>query len=110
MEKTVRNQLWRLVKRQHRAISMGMCAMAVSSVGSLAAPMFVRDMIDSIATGGGRGVVHRAAIGLLIVLVVSSVFGGVRTYVFAVAGERVAASLRIELYSKVVRQDIAFFD
>ena len=60
--------------------------------------------------GGSLKVINQAALGLLAVFAVQGVFSALRSYLFTVAGERVVARLRRDLYSSLLRQEIAFFD
>ena len=51
-----------------------------------------------------------AAILLVVLFAVQSVFAMVRAWLFTVAGERIVTSLRAKLFEAILRQDIEFFD
>jgi ATP-binding cassette subfamily B protein len=57
-----------------------------------------------------RATLDRTLVVLLGVFVLVGVFGFVRAWLFTLAGERVVARLRRDLYASVVRQEIGFFD
>jgi ATP-binding cassette subfamily B protein len=85
-------------------------ALLVSSGLSLLFPQAVRWMVDAI-TGTEAPFDFDTAAGLLVVLFfVGAVFGMLRSWLFTLAGERVVARLRTQLYAAIIGQDIAFFD
>jgi ATP-binding cassette subfamily B protein len=67
-------------------------------------------MIDGLTSGGGRAVVDRMAMTLLVVFAFGGVFTALRAYMFNVAGERVVARLRGDLFAALMQQEVAFFD
>ncbi len=66
-------------------------------------------LIDEIVQGGGARL-DEAALILIILFAVQSVFSMARAWLFTVAGERVVARLREQLYRAIIGQDIGFFD
>ena len=56
------------------------------------------------------GDINRAIIILFIVYVVGAVMGVIRGWLFTLAGHRLVARLRKNLFKSIIRQDIAFFD
>ena len=85
-------------------------ALLVATGLSLVYPLAVQWMIDSI--GGAETWIDfdSAAVLLLVLFLVQSAFSMVRAWLFTVAGERVVARLRTELFGAILHQDIAFFD
>lgn len=73
-------------------------------------PQLVRMVIDGVQAGGDAAAVNRYALGLLGLFAAASVLGGLRSYLFTVAGERIVTDLRRRLYQRLIHQDIAFFD
>jgi len=103
-------RLFSLAATERPTLILGLIALAISAAGSLAAPYLIRQMIDGLTQGGGREVVDRMALTLLCVFAVSGLFTALRSYSFGVAGERVVARLRADLYGALMRQEVAFFD
>jgi ABC transporter fused permease/ATP-binding protein len=103
-------RLFSLAAQEKKTLTIGLVALAISSGGSLLAPYLIRQMIDGLTQGGGRAVVDRMALTLLAVFAVSGLFTATRSYAFTVAGERVVARLRADLYQAMMRQEVAFFD
>lgn len=91
-------------------LSLGTIALVIASATSLAAPTLVGHLVDGVTEGTGRAALDRAALLLLGVFAISGVASAARSYLFTVAGERVVASLRVNLYSALIRQEIGFFD
>lgn len=103
-------RLFSLAATERPALILGLIALAISAAGSLAAPYLIRQMIDGLTQGGGRDVVDRMALTLLGVFAISGLFTALRSYAFSVAGERVVARLRADLYAALMQQEVAFFD
>lgn len=87
-------------------------------VGSLAAPMtlplvFGR-MMDIVVEGGDSNDkierLNRETLLLLFVVLFSAVCSMVRSFTFNVAGERVVARLRIQLFRSILSQEVGMFD
>ena len=89
---------------------LGTVALFVGTGTTLAAPAVVGELLDGVTRGSGRSELDHAAIVLLGLFGVSGVAAAFRAYLFIVAGERIVARLRTDLYSAVVRREIAFFD
>jgi ATP-binding cassette subfamily B protein len=91
-------------------LAVATVALLVSSALSLAYPQAVRWMVDEVTTQGEMKDLDRAVLVLLGLFLVSAIFAMVRAWLFTVAGERVVARLRRDLFAHLVRQEIAFFD
>ena len=94
---------------ERRTLALGTLALLVASTGSLSAPALAGRLVDSVSDGG-RATLDRTALLLLGVFAVSGLAAAFRSYLFTVAGERIVARLRGDLYATVMRQEIAFFD
>lgn len=92
------------------SLSYGTLALLVGSGMALSYPIVVQQIIDGIDTGGGQTTVTEYSLLLLALFAVGSVCNGLRAWLFTVAGERVVARLRTQLYTSLVSQEIAFFD
>ncbi len=91
-------------------LAVATVALVVSSASALAWPQAVRWLMDALTEPDARFDVDRAALLLLGVFAVQAVFSMLRAWLFTVAGERIVARLRTDLYRAVIGQEIAFFD
>lgn len=78
---------------------------------NLSYPQLVRLIVDGVTPGSGdASAVHDYALILLTLFALTAVLTAVRMYLFTVAGERIVARLRRDLYQTIMRQEIGFFD
>ena len=99
-----------LARPEATPLLLGSVALVIGSGSSLAAPALVGRLVDGVTEGAGRAALDQAALILLGVFAVSGVATALRSYLFTVAGERVVARLRTDLYRAVMTQEIGFFD
>ncbi len=85
-------------------------ALLISSSMVLAYPQVIRYMVDAVVEGESIEAVDLATLVLLGAFVVQSVFSMLRAWLFTVAGERIVADLRKNLFRAIISQDVAFFD
>ncbi len=105
--------LWRLLglaRPEVGLLTIATLALLISSGLSLVYPLAVQYMVDAIGGSTTWISFDSAALLLLTLFLVESVFSMVRAWLFTVAGERVVARLRQSLFSAILHQDIAFFD
>jgi ABC transporter fused permease/ATP-binding protein len=88
----------------------GTAALLVSSALNLAYPAFVKAIVDGVLSGEGTASIDSAALALLGLFALGGIAAAIRSFLFTVAGERVVASLRKQLYAAVIAQEVAFFD
>jgi ABC transporter fused permease/ATP-binding protein len=91
-------------------LALGTLALFVSSGLSLSFPMVIGELVDGVVEGGGTEAVDRWAILLVAVFAGMGLATMGRAYLFTVAGERVVARLRQELFGALIHQEIGFFD
>jgi ATP-binding cassette subfamily B protein len=91
-------------------LTIATVALLLGSGMGLAYPQAVRWMIDAITAEQTWIDFDTAAILLVVLFGIQAVFGMLRSWLFTVAGERVVARLRTDLYRAILGQDIAFFD
>ena len=91
---------------------VGMLAVGVSSLLSLAVPQVVRRFFDTfIASGSGAELnLNRIVTILLGIFLVQAAFNFLRTYMIAQVGEGVVADLRRNLYAHLMALPIRFFE
>jgi ABC transporter fused permease/ATP-binding protein len=103
-------RLLSLARPELGILTVGTVALAVSSGMNLVYPYAVRWMIDAII-GAPTWIAFDSAAALLLVLfLVQSVFAMIRSWLYTIAGERVVARLRRDVYAAILTQDTAFFD
>ena len=105
-----RRRVFELARPEWLPLLLGTIALVVASAASLSAPALVGRLVDSVTGSGGRAALDRGALILLGVFAISGLAAAFRSYLFTVAGERIVARLRGDLYAAVIRQEIAFFD
>jgi ATP-binding cassette subfamily B protein len=103
-------RLFSLARPEYRLLLAATMALLVSTGLSLAYPQIVRWMVDLVAEQADTDMLDRAAVWLVVLFLVQAVFGMMRAWLFTVAGERVVARLRRDLFDAVIHQEIAFFD
>lgn len=91
-------------------------ALVIGSGMGLLFPQAVSAMVDTINGEPpdlpffGTLSFDQLAMGLVAVFLLQAFFGMLRSWLFTVAGERVVAKLRSDLFSAILNQEIAFFD
>jgi ATP-binding cassette subfamily B protein len=85
-------------------------ALAGGSAGTLVAPKGIELLMDAVQKPDGQTILNETIIGLMGVFVLVGICGFLRAWLFTLAGERVVANLRKQLYANVVRQEVGFFD
>ena len=104
-----RQRVLALARPEWRTLTLATLALLIAAAGSLSAPTLAGRLVDSVSEGG-RATLDRTALLLLGVFAVSGLASAFRSYLFRVAGERIVARLRGDLYAAVMQQEIAFFD
>lgn len=103
-------RLLALARPQWRALALGTVALALSSGTTLAIPQLLDPIIEGLGHDDGTGLVTRSVLILLGLMILGAITGGARAWLFTVAGERIVADLRKDLYASILGQEIAFFD
>ncbi|MDX1382470.1 MAG: ABC transporter transmembrane domain-containing protein [Thermoanaerobaculia bacterium] len=91
-------------------LTVATAALLVTSGMGLLYPQAVRFMVDSLLGGESPISFDRGALLLLLLFAIGAVFGMLRAWLFTVAGERIVANLRTDVFEAILGQDIAFFD
>src|SRR5689334_21549983 len=99
-----------LAKPGSRSLAIGVACLAIASSANLVFPQAIRVLVDGALTSDTRHAVDQAAIFLFVVGIISAIAGAARFVLFTVAGERIVARLRQNAYTKLLEQEIAFFD
>ncbi|MEO0601423.1 MAG: ABC transporter transmembrane domain-containing protein, partial [Myxococcota bacterium] len=103
-------RLFGLARPEAGLLVIATAALLISSALGLVYPIAVQWMIEAISGDQPPIDFDTAALLLVVLFAVQSVFSMVRAWLFTVAGERVVARLRTDLYGAIIGQDISFFD
>jgi ATP-binding cassette subfamily B protein len=105
-------RLLSLAKPELHLLIPGTVALVIGTVTNLAFPKVLGDTVDSVMSGLGSStaVVDRAALALIGIFAVVGLASAARAWLFTVAGERVVARLRGDLFASLLRQEVGFFD
>ncbi|MCB9680209.1 MAG: ATP-binding cassette domain-containing protein [Alphaproteobacteria bacterium] len=103
-------RIFTLARPEVPLLTAATVALFVGSGMTLVFPRLVGGLVDTVTTQGDLDGVNRTALLLVGLFFLQAVAGLLRAWWFTVAGERVVARLRKELYAAVVRQEMAFFD
>ncbi|HEY0038287.1 MAG TPA: ABC transporter ATP-binding protein [Longimicrobium sp.] len=90
-------------------ISAALVLSALAAAGSLATPLGLKLLLDSVAGGAGAERLNLLGAALLTLFVARSAFNFGGTYLLGSIGERVVADLRVRLYRHLHTLDPAFF-
>ena len=104
------HRLLDMARPQWRTLAWGTVFLFVGSATGLAFPQAIRFIMDGAFTEGSRELVDQAAAAMLAIFLVQGVAIALRSYLFTVAGERIVANLRRQVYSSILDQEVAFFD
>lgn len=91
--------------------TLGLLALALSSIILLAFPRLAGELLDA-ASGKGTFFqsIDQVAIALLVILFAQGIFSFIRVYTFSIVSEKGMARLREALYSKLIWLPMSFFD
>ena len=114
-------RLLTLARSQWRRLAIGTVFLAVGSAASLIYPQAIRLLLDDALGGGGLGggggpaldarlTIDVVAMLMGVVVAVQAIATGIRYVLFTTAGERIVTQLRRDLFTRLLEQEIAFFD
>ncbi|MEO1336186.1 MAG: ABC transporter transmembrane domain-containing protein, partial [Myxococcota bacterium] len=103
-------RLLALARPEWMALTLGTLLLLISTGAGLAYPQAIRVILDEAIVQGEPEAIDNAALLMLVLFIVQGIAGGFRNYVFTTAGERIVATLRKTLYTRIMGQEIGFFD
>jgi len=103
-------RLYDTARPERRNIIFGLFFLAIFSGTSLLFPQLIRWMIDAVLQPKKAELLLPAALGLFAAFTLLGIAGSIRYYLFSISGERIVLRLREKLYSRILVQDLAFFD
>ncbi len=87
----------------------GLLALSLSSLGTLAFPMLLGDLLDSANPEASLSRINTIALILLAIFAANAVFSYLRIYLFALVTQHMLASLRQATYNHLIRLPMSFF-
>ncbi|MEU2390867.1 ABC transporter ATP-binding protein [Streptomyces sp. NPDC007369] len=91
-----------------RLAVVGLLVCASSLVG-VASPFLLKEILDVAIPEGRTGLLSLLALGMILIAVVTSVFGVLQTLISTTVGQRVMHDLRTAVYAQLQRMPLAFF-
>lgn len=110
LDKTTWERFYAVAKPEKKGILLGLLFLILSSSAGLAYPQMVRWMVDNVLQPKNYDLLNKVVLFLLLAFIVQAVTSSLRYYYFTLSGERIVLRLRQDLYEKILRQDITFFD
>lgn len=115
------SSVWRLLREARPeawALSVATFFLLIGSLANLAVPKIAGGLIDACTQAASgvltptqaQAVLNQQLLYVIGILLVGGIASGVRAYMFNAAAERVMCRLRVQLFSKLVMQEVAFFD
>ncbi|XP_046337854.2 ABC transporter B family member 1-like [Haliotis rufescens] len=101
-------RLMTLAKPEAGLLTVGIVALLGSSAASMVGPLFFGKVVD--AAQKSMDDLNRTVLILLGVFIGGAIAGMIRAWFFVLAGQKLVARLRKELFGSVIRQEVAFFD
>lgn len=103
-------RFYSVAKPEKNGILLGLFFLVVSSVAGLVYPQLVRWMVDNVLQPKNFALLNTVVLVLLFAFILQAITSSLRYYFFTLSGERIVLQLRRNLYSKILIQDISFFD
>lgn len=99
-----------LARPEAGILSVATLALLLGSSLSLVGPQGVRILTDAVNQPNGREILRTTVFEMMGLFVLVGLFGFLRSWLYTLAGERVVARLRRDLYNRIIAQEIGFFD
>ncbi|XP_047971285.1 ABC transporter B family member 25 [Salvia hispanica] len=107
-----------LAKPEAGSLIIGTVALLIASTSSILVPKFGGKIIDIVSgdtetpeqKSEALSAVYSTIFAIFTIVVIGSICTTIRAWLFSSASERVVARIRKNLFSHLVRQEIAFFD
>lgn len=105
-------RLLNLARPEAKTLWIGTLFLLLGTAMSLSYPQAIRSIIDTALhpEKGQYRMIDFAALAMTAIFLVQGVAIAFRSYLFTVAGERIVTRLRQDLYHRIIRQEIGFFD
>jgi ABC-type multidrug transport system fused ATPase/permease subunit len=101
--------LMRFIMPYKYSFSIGLLALSLSSLGTLAFPMLLGDLLDQADPEASLKRINTIALILLGIFAANAVFSYLRIYLFALVTQHMLADLRQATYNHLIRLPMSFF-
>jgi ABC transporter fused permease/ATP-binding protein len=99
-----------LAQPEAKTLIIASLFLAIASACQLAYPQVIRNMVDLALQAKDLQKIDQIVLIIVIVFTFQAIASTIRYYLFTMAGERIVQRLRRNLYSSILKQEIAFFD
>ncbi|MEJ7652752.1 MAG: ABC transporter transmembrane domain-containing protein [Chloroflexia bacterium] len=103
-------RLFGFVRPYRSRLALAALFTALGSLVFLALPWGVRYLIDAVVLRADLRLLNTVAVGLVVVLLVQSVFSYFSTYLVSYVGERVVADVRTQLFERLARLSLGYYN
>lgn len=103
-------RLLRLARPHTGRLVLGALCMVISTLGFVAIPYAFRLVTDAVFVHHDASRLNQVVLFLLVVVLITSVFGFGRGYLLNYVGGRIVADLRLRLYRHLLNLPLAFYD
>lgn len=103
-------KLWHMSRAEIPYISGAIGLLLIASGVHMLVPYGIGRFMDFIIAGDVVTRMHDYALGIGCVIAVGGISNFGRVFLIKVVGERIVARLRSQLFDRIIRQDVAFFD
>ncbi len=110
MNKKTLQRFLSVARPERKNLLWGLFFLIVSSVSGLAYPQMIRWLIDKVLQPGRMDLLLPVVLGLFVAFIFQGIASAFRYYLFTLSGERIVLRLRQKLFSKILDQDVSFFD
>lgn len=91
-------------------LAVGTVFLVLAALADTAIPHFAAECVTAVTQRAAESVFMNNLIGLAACSVAYATFAAVRGSLFSVLNQRLTFRLRFRLFSRLIRQDVAFFD
>lgn len=103
-------RLLRISREEWPLLIKGMIFLAISSAAMMSYPQYIKVIIDEAIKSKNSSSLNFAALTALVIFVIQGITSSLRYYYFTYAGEKTVKRLRAQLFSKIISQEMRFFD
>ena len=103
-------KILKLAQPEAKTLIIASLFLAIASICQLAYPQVIRNMVDLALQAKDLQKINQIVLIIVVVFTFQAIASTIRYYLFTMAGERIVQRLRRDLYSSILKQEIAFFD
>ena len=103
-------KLWNMSKPEIAYIGTAIGLLLVASGVHMLIPYAIGRFMDFIIVGDALGKMRKYAWAIAAVIAIGGISNFGRVFLIKVVGERIVVRLRSQLFDRIIRQDVAFFD